>query len=43
MHIFTYEYVTIHLITNNAEMEEVLKPLLEVVAGRRTEVSKGWN
>ena len=43
MHEFTYEYVTIHLITDNAEMEEVLEPLLEVVAGRRTEVSEGRN
>ena len=43
MNVFTYEYVTIHLITDNAEMEEVLEPLLEVVAGRRTDVSDGWN
>ena len=33
MHEFTYEYVTIHLITDNAEMEEVLEPLLEVCGG----------
>ena len=33
MNIFTYEYVTIHLITDTAEKEEVLEPELEVVAG----------
>ena len=43
MHEFTYEYVTIHLITDNAEMEEVLEPMLEVAAGRRTDFSDGWN
>ena len=43
MNIFTYEYVTIHLITDNAEKEEVLEPLLEVVAGRRTDVSGSWD
>ena len=43
-HIYcTYEYVTIHLITENAEMEEVLEPVHEVAASRRTEVSEGWN
>ena len=43
MNVFTYEYVTIHLNTNNAEMEKVLEPVLEVAAGRRTEDSEGWN
>ena len=38
MHEFTYEYVTIHLITDNAEMEEVLEPMLDVTAGRRTDL-----
>ena len=43
-HIYcTYEYVTIHLITENAEMEEVLEPVHEVAASRRTEVSDSWN
>ena len=38
MNVFTYEYVTIHLITDNAEMEEVLEPLLGVrrVGGPRS-------
>ena len=43
MNVFTYEYVTIHLITDNAEMEEVLEPMLEVAAGRRTDVSDSLN
>ena len=30
MSVFTYEYVTIHLITINAEMEEVLEPMLKL-------------
>ena len=42
MNLFTYEYVTIHLITDNTEMEEVLEPVLEVAAGRRTDVSDSW-
>ena len=43
MEVFTYEYVTIHLITDNAAMEEVREPMLDVAAGRGTEVSDSWN
>ena len=43
MDVFTYEYVTIHLITDNAAMEEVREPMLDVAAGKWTEISNSWN